>query len=488
MYSFLPKHRLFGAAITLPVLMIVAIIMMMDSSNAYAFEDLRAFIDFLDSKGELVRIDKPVKTKYEAATVQVKTFKQMNKAVLFTNLDNKGQKMLGNIYTSRRMIAYMFGVEPQNLVQKVTSFKNAPRLPVTVVDTAVCQEVVHESFKDIRDIVPIPWNYEKDANYYITAGVVVTKDPENGKVNSAICRMMYRGGNQLNVFFAPMQHNWMIFNKYKELKRDMPIAIIIGADPFVMFSSESGIPYEENEFEYAGTMKGKSIEMVKCKTVDHYVPANAEFILEGMVSYKNTALEGPMGENQRIYGPQAEQPVITISCITHRKDPIYQNILGGTVEEHSLLAVPMEARILQMLRAISPRVITINLLPNFMNCVIQVDEYPAVQRGLGKNILLSALSEPWIKHAIVVNKDVDIDDPNEVNWAIMTRANMAEDLVLVKSIWGFVMDPSRKSKEEPVTKMGIDATVDPADRDRCLKTDVTNYGACDLRNYLTDMQ
>ncbi|HQO77638.1 MAG TPA: UbiD family decarboxylase, partial [Thermodesulfobacteriota bacterium] len=94
----------------------------------------------------------------------------------------------------------------------------------------------------------------------------------------------------------------------------------------------------------------------------------------------------------------------------------------------------------------------------------------------------------WIKHAIVVNKDVDIDDPNEVNWAIMTRANMAEDLVLVKSIWGFVMDPSRKSKEEPVTKMGIDATVDPADRDRCLKTDVTNYGACDLRNYLTDMQ
>jgi len=462
--------------------------MVMKKNEPCAFEDLRAFIEYLDAHGELVKIAKAVSTKYEAATIQVKVCKQLNKAVLFTNLDNKGQRLLGNTYISRKMIAYMFGVEPQDLVQKVTSFRNAPRLSVNLVDTAACQEVVHESFNDIREVVPIPWNYEKDASYFITAGLVVTKDPENGKVNPSICRMMYRGGNLLNVFFAPMQHNWMIFNKYKELKRDMPIAVIIGADPYVMFASESGIPYEEDEFEYAGTMKGKPIEMVHCKTVDHYVPANAEFILEGVVSYKDTSLEGPMGENQRIYGPQSGQPTVTISCITHRQDPIYQNILGGTVEEHSLLAVPMEARILQMLRAISPRVITLNLLPNFMRCVIQIDDYPAVQRGLAKNVLLSALSEPWIKYAIIVDKDVDIDDPHEVNWAIMTRANMADDLVLVKDAWGFVMDPSRKSKEEPVTKIGIDATVDPADRDRCLKTDVHEYAACDLREYLTELQ
>lgn len=460
------------------------VISFLGSQQARAFDDLRGFIDFLDQKGELVTVEKAVSSKHEAATVQMKILKEMDKAVLFTDVDGQGRKMLGNIYISRKMIAYMFDVKPQELVKKVTSFKNAQRLPVKAVDAAPCQEVVHEKLSDLREIMSIPWNYEKDANYYITAGIVVTKDPDTGKVNSSICRMMYREGRHLNIFFAPMQHNWMIFNKYKVLKQDMPVAIIIGADPYMMFASESGIPYEENEFEYAGTMKGEPIEVVHCKTVDHYVPANAEFILEGAVSWQETGLEGPMGENQRIYGPQGELPVITISCVTHRKDPIYQNILPGTVEEQSLLAVPMEARVLQMLRNVSSRVVNINLLPNFMNCVIQVDDYPPVQRGLGKNLLLSALSEPWIKYAVVVNKDVDIDDPNEVNWAISTRADLAEDLLVVERIWGFVMDPSRKSKEDPVTKMGIDATVDPYDRERCLKTDVCNYGTCDLMKYV----
>jgi len=477
-------HYRYNYFVGILILISLMLIFCFPLPDAEAFDDLRGFIDFLDKKGELVKVNKEVASKHEAATVQLKVLKEREKAVLFTNIDGEGKKMLANIYISRKMIAYMFDVQPQALVRKVVSFKDAQRLPVKFVENAPCQEVVYESIKEIRDIVPIPWNYEKDANYYITAGIVVTKDPETGKVNSSICRMMYRGGKFLNVFFAPMQHNWLIFNKYKKLKKDMPIAVIIGADPFMMFASESGIPYEENEFEYAGAMKGKPIEVVKCKTVDHYVPANAEFILEGTVSWEKTGMEGPMGENQRIYGPKEELPIVEITCITHREDPIYQNILGGTVEELSLLSVPMEARVLEMLWKVSPRVITVNLLPNFMNCVIQVDDYPPVQRGLGQNLLLCALSDPWIKYAVVVNKDVDIDNPDDVNWAISARANLSEDLILLKRCWGFVMDPSRKSKEEPVTKMGIDATVDPYEKDRCRKTDVCDYSTCNLKKYL----
>ena len=387
-------------------------------ANAKVFNDLRDFIEFLDQKGELVTVTKTVNTKYEAGTVQMKILNELGTAVLFTNLDGKGQRMLGNIYTSRKMISYMFGVPPEKLVETVLASRRAQRFPVKFINKGQCQEVIHEDFKDIKDIVPIPWNYEKDANYYITAGIAAIKDPETGKMNSAICRMMYRGGRELNIFFAPMQRNWMIFNKYKALKKDMPIAIIIGADPFVMFASEAGIQYDKDKFEYAGAMKGSPVEVVKCRKVDLYVPSNAEFVLEGIVSWEKTGMEGPMGENQRVYGPRSELPIITISCITHRKNPVYQNILPGTVEEQSLLAVPMESRILEMLRVVSPRVITVNLLPNFMNCVIQVDTFPPVQRGLGKNLLLSALSDPWIKYAVVVDKDVNVDDPNEVNWAI----------------------------------------------------------------------
>ena len=296
--------------------------------------------------------------------------------------------------------------------------------------------------------------------------------------------MQYRGGKELNIFFAPMQHNWIIFEKYKKMQKDAPIAIIIGADPMMMFASEAGIPYEINEFEYAGAMRGKPLDVVKCKSVDHYVPAHAEFILEGTVSWNRTTIEGPMGENQRVYGYQEQNPVVTISTITHRQNPIFQNILPGTVEEQSLLAVPMEARILSMLRLVSPRVITISLLPNFMNCVIKLDDYPPVQRGLGKNVLMAALADPWIKYAVVVNKDVNIDNPNEVNWAISTRGDLSKDLLLIEKTWGFVMDPSRKDRTQPVTKLGIDTTVDPKEKDRFLIADVKDYDKVNLKNYI----
>jgi 2,5-furandicarboxylate decarboxylase 1 len=456
----------------------------MSETHSILFDDLRGFIEFLGEKSELVTINKEVSSKNEAATVQMKILREMDKAVLFTNIDGKRHRMLGNIYTSRRIISYMFGVEPQNLVEKIMSFKTARRYPPKFIEKGVCQEVIYKDFKDIRDVVPIPWNYEKDASYYITAGIVVVEDIETGKINSAICRMMYREGRFLNVYFAPMQRNWLVFNKYKDLKRDMPIAIIIGADPFVMFASEAGIQYEKDKFEYAGAMKGWPVEVVPCKTVDLYVPANAEYILEGVVSWEKTGMEGPMGENQRVYGPTGENPIVTISCITHRKNPIFQNILPGTVEEQSLLAIPMEARVLEQLRRISPSVITINLLPNLMNCVIQIGDYPPVQRGLVKNLLMTVLADPWIKYAIVVDKDVNLDDPNEVNWAISTRADLSEDLLMIKNSWGFVMDPSRKSKTDPVTKIGIDATVDPFEKERFIKADVVNYHRLNLKDYM----
>jgi len=456
----------------------------MSNRHRTVSNDLRGFIDFLGKKGELFMIDKEVSSKYEAATVQMKVLKEMGKAVLFTNIDGKNQRMLGNIYTSRRMISYMFGVEPHNLVEKVMAFRSARRLPSKFVKKGPCQEIVDKDFKDIKDVVPIPWNYERDANYYITAGIVVVEDIETGKINSAICRMMYKEGRFLNIYFAPMQRNWLIFNKYKAAKRDMSIAVVIGADPFVMFASEAGIQYEKDKFEYAGAMKGRPIEVVPCKTVDLYVPANAEYVLEGTVSWDKTGTEGPMGENQRVYGPRGENPIVTISCITHRKDPIFQNILPGTVEEQSLLAVPMEARILERLKTISTSVTTINLLPNFMNCVIQVGDYPPVQRGVAKNILMAALADPWIKYAIAVDQDVNVDDPDEVNWAICTRADLSEDLLVIKNSWGFVMDPSRKSKMDPVTKIGIDATVDPLEKERFIKADVVDDDKLNLKDYL----
>lgn len=447
-------------------------------------QELRGFIELLREKDELIEIRKKTASKFEAAAVQMKVLNTLGKPVLFSNVDGKKRNMVGNLYTSRKMLGYMFGVEPSDLIGEIGSYRTAKRYPVKILDKGPCQEVVHHDFKDIRDIVPIPWNYERDANYYITAGVVLLRHPETGKLNTAICRMMYVGGRQLSIFFAPMQHNWTIFQQYRNLKKDMPVAVILGTDPITMFASESGIAYEEDEFEYAGAMLGRSLEVVPCLNSDLYVPAYSEFVMEGSVSWQSMVMEGPMGENQRVYGKQEENPLLTISCITHRENPVYQNILPGTVEEHSLLALPMEARVLEKLRRVSDRIRSVNLLPNFMNCVIQIDDYPVVQRGVAKNVLLAALAEPWIKYAVIVNTDVDIDNPSEVNWAISARARLSRDLLLVEGAWGFVMDPSRRSNDEPVTKLGIDATYDMAEKERFLKSDVKDYEKVDLGRYL----
>ena len=127
------------------------------------------------------------------------------------------------------------------------------------VKTAPCQEVGHKKIRDILDIVPIPWNYDKDGNRYVTAGIVVAKDPETGKVNTAIQQAHVPGGRELNIFFAPMQRNWGIFNKYKTLKKDMPVAVIIGAAPIMMFAAESsGIPYEKDQIRVRRGHDGKA--------------------------------------------------------------------------------------------------------------------------------------------------------------------------------------------------------------------------------------
>ncbi len=473
------KRQYLMALVVIPL----CLILIQPLASAKVFDDLRDVIESMAKTGELVTVNRQVSSKYEAASVQMKCLDQMNKAILFTNIDGKGQRMVGNIYGSRQLIASMFGVDLDKVTTSFLSFRTAKRFPPKIVDKGLCQEVINESFKDIREIVPIPWNYEKDASYYITAGLVVAKDPETGKINSSIHRMMYREGRLMNVYFNPASHNGAIFNKYKKLKRDMPIAVIIGAGPNMMFGSESGIAYEENEFEYAGALLGRPVEVVKCKTVDLYVPAKAEYILEGFVSWEKTATEGPMGENEKVYGKQGPNPIITVTAITHRKNAIYQNILAGTFEEHSLMGIPREAKLLEMLRQVSPFVETVNLLPNVLYCIIRVDNYPVMQRGLGKSLLAVALSDPWIKYATVVNKDVNIYDPNDVNWAVCTRADLSE-MTLIKGLRGYSMDPMRKNRTDTVTKIGIDATVDPLDGERFLRPMVIDYEKLKLKDYI----
>ena len=416
----------------------------------------------------------------------MKILNEMDKAVLFTNVDGKEQQIVGNLYSSRRMISYMFGVEQQKLVETVMNSREAKPFPVKIVKKAPCQEIVLEKvaeISDFKEVIPITWNSEYDSGYFLTAAIVICKDPDDGKINTAICRFEYKK-DYFTVQLVPNQHSWLIFQKYKKLNQNMPIAVVLGADPIFMFASESGIPYEQNEFEYAGTLLGQPYKVVQCKTVDLYVPAKAEIVLEGHISVSLEEMEGPMGEVTQYYGGKSVKPVFEISCLTHRLKPISENIISGTIEEHSLLAVPMEGRVLAKLRQVSPFVLSLNLLPFFFNCVIQIDDYPGVQNGITKNILHAALAEPWIKTAIIVNKDIDINRPDDVNWAVATRVNFPQDTTILDGMMGFPLDPMRDDIVSPVSKLGIDATIPPAQREKFVRRWVVGYDTVNLAEWI----
>ncbi len=450
------------------------------------YDDLREFLQFLELKGELVKVERKIDSKFELAAVQMKILNQMDKAVLFTNPDGKKQQIVGNIYSSRRMISYMFGVAQNKLMDTVINLQVAKPYPVKMVEQAPCHEVILENMekiKDFKEVIPITWNSELDSGYFLTAAIVICKDPESGKVNSAVCRFEYKK-DHFTVQLVANQHTWMIFQKYKKLKKDMPVAVILGADPIFMFASESGIPYDQNEFEFAGAILGHPFEVAQCKNVNLYVPAKAEVVLEGHISIYREEMEGPMGEVTQYYGGKSAKPVFEINCITHRHNPITENIISGTIEEHSLLAVPMEGRLLAKLRQVSPFVISLNLLPFFFNCVIQIDDYPSVQNGITKNILHAALAEPWIKTAIIVNRDIDINRPDDVNWAVATRVEFPQDILIFDGMMGFQLDPLKDDIFSPVSKMGVDATVPPAQQGKFVRRSVVGYDDVNLSEWI----
>jgi len=455
----------------------------MDCTDTKRFDELREFMNFLEAKGELLKVNQEINSKYELAAVQMKVLDEKDKAVLFTNVDGMNQQIVGNIYSSRRMISYMFGVPQEELLEEIKNLKDARPYQVKYVEDAPCQETVVKDIGDLKEIIPITWNCKYDSGYFITSAIIVCKDPETGKTNSAICRLEYKK-EHLTVQLVPNQHTSIIFQKYKKLGLDMPVAIVLGADPIFMFASESGIPYGQDEFEYAGAILGRPFEVVKCTTIEQYVPAKAEIILEGHISISKEEMEGPMGEVTQYYGGQSKKPVVEINCITHKQNPISENIISGTIEEHSLLAVPMEGRLLKKLREISPLVTSVNLLPFFFNCAIQIDCYPEVQEGITKNILLAALAEPWIKTAVIVNKDVNVYCWDDINWAIATRVDFLSDVFTVNDMLGFPLDPMKYDSTSTVSKIGIDATVKIRNLDNFVRRQVVGYESINLKDWL----
>jgi 2,5-furandicarboxylate decarboxylase 1 len=264
------------------------------------------------------------------------------------------------------------------------------------------------------------------------------------------------GKNRLGVLLLP-RHAHMFFEMAEQGGRPLEAAIVIGVDPLTLLASQAIAPIDVDELEIAGALHRRPLSVVKCLTSDLRVPADAEIVIEGRLLPGVRELEGPFGEFPQYYGERGERHVMEVDAIAHRTDAIFHTIVGGGLEHLLLGAIPREATLLAHLQRSFPNVRDVHLSRGGAcryHLYVQIRKR---QEGEAKNIMLGAFAGHYdVKHVIVVDEDVDIHNPAEVEWAVATRFQADRDLVVVSESQGSKLDPS--TRKGVGAKMGLDAT------------------------------
>jgi len=364
--------------------------------------------------------------------------------------------VISGLLSRREWMAEALGVEPGTLLSAFEEAAQSP-LPVNKVEAAPCQEVVHKRDIDLTALLPIPTHNEHDSGAYITAGLMICRNPRTGIQNVAIHRLQVSGPRELGALLLP-RHTLSFFTTAEEAGDDLEVAIVIGASPACLLASQAIVPMDFDELTVAGALGGAPLDVVRGISVDLFVPAQSEIVIEGRCRANLRRPEGPFGEFPQYYGERADRHVIEVSCVTTRQKPLFHTIVGGGLEHLILGGIPREATILKTLQDMFPCVRDVHLAPGGTCRYHLYIMIKARHAGEAKNVLLGAFAAHYdIKHAIVVDEDVDIHDPEMVEWAVATRFQADRDLVVISGSQGSKLDPS--SDNGIGAKMGLDATV-----------------------------
>jgi 2,5-furandicarboxylate decarboxylase 1 len=423
-----------------------------DTAGETAHPSLRDWLRQLVAADRLVVAHKGISLIDELAAVAKKL--ENERAVLFPDPGNHTIPVVANLFADRGWIADALGVPGAELL---SNFQNAVRhpLPWAEVATAPVQEVVHEKV-DLLKQLPIPKHNEHDSGPYITAALLIARNPKTGIQNVSIHRCQVSGPDRIGVLLLP-RHTLHYFRMAEEAGEGLEIALVIGVHPACILASQAIAALDNDEMEIAGALLGRPVEMVKCRTNRVRVPAHAEIVIEDRILPKVREPEGPFGEFPQYYGPRADREVIKVDAITHRKKPIFHTIVGGGVEHLLLGGIPREATLLDHLQRSFPSVRDVRLTRGGTcryHLAVKIDKR---SQGEPKNIIMGAFGGHYdIKQVVVVDMDVNIDDESEIEWAVATRFQADRDLVLVSGAQGSRLDPS--SDNGISAKMGIDAT------------------------------
>lgn len=449
-----------------------------------AFQDLRQFITALESRGWLKRISQEVDCHLEITEITDRVSKlsgDRNVALLFENVKGYTTPVLINAFGSMDRMALALGAESLEAVAgDVRRLLQLPYLPLRnnlellkllpplkqaihfprQVRNAPCQEIIVKDNPSINHF-PILHCWPQDAGRFITLPLVFTKNPATGKRNVGMYRLQIYDDTTTGMHWHVHKNGAENFRACRELGLDrMEVAVAIGGDPAVIYAATAPLPRDMDELLFAGFLRKQPVELTTCVTVDIDVPAHAEIILEGYVLLDERRLEGPFGDHTGYYSLADEYPVFHITCITHRRQPIYPaTIVGKPPMEDCYLAKATERIFLPLLQQLLPEITDINLPLEgvFHNCaIIAINKtYPQQAKKI-MHAIWGMGQMMFTKMVIVVDAHVNVQDLSEVWWRVFNNIDARRDIVLVDGPLD-ALDHSSPMAQWG-TKVGIDAT------------------------------
>lgn len=425
--------------------------MSQDSANPCP-QDLRDWLRRLAGTGRLALAREGVHLEHELAAIAKRL--DGRQAVLFPHPDGHPMPVVSGFMSRRAWIAEALGVQESRLLERLRQAVERPLPWVEAGQPAPCQEVRHVDDIDLRRLLPIPTHSEHDNGPYITAGLAIARNPASGVQNVSIHRLQVHASRRMAALLLP-RHLQAFHRAAEGSDRALPVAIAIGVDPVTMLASQAILPIDHDELEVAGALHGRPLPVVKCLTSEVRVPAHAEIVIEGRLLPHARELEGPFGEFPRYYSERAYREVIEVDAVTHRRDPLFHTIVPAEMEHLLLGSIPREASLLSLLQRSHPRVTDVHLSVGGVGRYHLHVQFDKQREGEAKNVILAAFGAHYdIKQVVVVDTDVDVHDPAEVEWAVATRFQADRDLVVVAGAQGSVLDPS--------TTVGLPAGDDPA--------------------------
>jgi 2,5-furandicarboxylate decarboxylase 1 len=424
-------------------------------------QDLRGFVATYGQAfpGEVVRVTEPVSTDFDVMALVLEYERRRRFPILLLeHVRGSDIPIVCNVVASRRALAFALGFDEARLALEYARRIKDPIKPVVVGDPPFRQRVLTGPDLDLARL-PIPTYFPGDAGRYLTAGLLVARDPETGVETEGYHRFQVKGRDRLGVSLHSRRRMFEYQRRAEARKQPLPCAIALGVHPLVSMGSLAYPPAEVGKFEVVGGLLGAPLEVAPCATIDLQVPAAAEIVIEGEILAGVREPEGPFGEFTGYFSRRSTEHVFVARALAMRERPWFQSIGSGRAGDHiTTLGLVREAEIHNALSRVVPNVTGVHVP---LSGTSSFTAYVAIKQsrpGEAKHVIPIVLGvDHYLKLVIVVDDDIDVFDESEVLWAVATRMQADRDLVTIGGSLGAMLDPS--ADERGVTaKLGIDAT------------------------------